>query len=187
MKPTVRLGATLASALSLAAPIRGGVNVLTYHYDNARSGLNSAETILTPANVRPSTFGKLFSYPVDGQIYAQPLILNNVSFGQLGIHNAVYVATEHDTVYAFDADSADGPNAQPLWQVSFIDPSAGITTVPPGDTITINLPAVTKELGITATPVIDPDTSTIYVEAMTKESGQYVHKLHAIDAATGAE
>lgn len=187
--PAVVPRALLSSiaALLFSTSLNGGVNVLTYLFDNGRTGLNAQESVLTPANVRPATFGKLFTFPVDGQIFAQPLLLNDVSFGVLGTHNAIYVATEHDTLYAFDADSADGPNALPLWKVSFIEPEDGITPVPPTDTTTINLPAISKEIGITATPVIDPDTLTIYVEVMTKESGRYVHRLHALDAGSGTE
>jgi fibronectin type 3 domain-containing protein len=161
--------------------------VLTYHNDNVSSGANLTETMLTPANVNSTSFGKLLSTPVDGQVYAQPLYVPGVSLTVPGLgpgkHNVVYVATEHDTLYAIDANSG-----QVLWQDSFINPSAGVTTVPNSD---VNSTDLTPEIGITATPVIDPATKTIYVEVKTKEvrggDHHYVHRLHAIDIATGAE
>jgi hypothetical protein len=103
------------------------VNVGTQHNDNARTGQNIRETILTPGNVNQGLFGKLFSQAVDSYIYAQPLYLSNISIPNQGIHNVVYVVTEHNSVYAFDADNSIGLNAAPLWRVSFIDPTNGIT------------------------------------------------------------
>ena len=99
--------------------------VLTYHNDNARTGQNLQESVLTPANVNAVQFGKLFSLPVDGYIYAQPLYMADLNIGGQ-LHNVAFVATEHDSVYAFDADN---PGAAPLWHTSFIDPAAGVTTV----------------------------------------------------------
>ena len=176
--------AVCCSLYSIAALSQ--VSVVTYHNDNARSGLNPNETLLTPANVNKNQFGKLFTQPVDGIIVGQPLYMPGVAIPGAGVHNVVYVATQHDSVYAFDADNNLGANAAPLWQVSFINPSAGITTVP------INLQGcggvtVFTELGITSTPVIDPSSGTLYVVAKTDENGAFVHRLHAVDIATGQE
>ena len=152
----------------------------TYHYDNMRTGQNVNETTLTPANVNVQKFGKKFSYPVDGWMHASPLYVANVMINGT-LHNVVYAATEHDSVYAFDAD---GNQTTPLWQVSFINPAAGITTIPYGDLAYEN---TQPEYGIMATPVIDPVAGTIYVLARTKESGSYVQRLHALDITSGAE
>ncbi len=160
------------------------VSVLTYHNDLARTGQNLAETALTPAAVSSARFGKLFAQTLDGQVYAQPLYVPGVSIPSRGIHNVVYVATEHDSVYAFDADSIIGLSAQLLWRVSFINPSAGVTTVPAANT---GCGQIEPELGITGTPVIDPSSGTLYVVAMTLENGSYFQRLHALDIASGAE
>lgn len=152
--------------------------VLTGQNDNGRTGQNLYETILTPQNVNMATFGKVFTLPVDGQIYAQPLYVPNVVVPNQGMHNVLYVATENDSVYAFDAD---GLTTTPLWHTSFTDPQNGVTPVPAAGT------AVYPIIGITSTPVIDPSSGTIYVLARTLERGTLVQRLHALDITTGAE
>ena len=162
------------------------IAVLTWQYDNTRAGANTKEAVLTPSNVNPASFGKLFAHAVDGEVYAQPLYLPNVTVPGRGAHNVVYIATEHDSVYAFDADNDAGSNASPLWSVSFLGP--GVTPMPAADT---SCGQIAPEIGITGTPVIDPASGTIYLVATTKETiggaVSYVHRLHALNVSTGAE
>ncbi len=183
-------GVSILSVTNHTSNSSGFAGVLTQHNDIARTGQNLSETVLTPTNVNTATFGKLFSQTVDGYIYAQPLYVPNVSIAG-GPHNVIYVATEGDSVYAFDADSNTGTNAGLLWHASMIDTAHGAA---PGAT-TVNIQAdlsagctdLVPQVGITSTPVIDPSNGTMYVEAKSKENGNYIHRLHAIDIRTGAE
>ena len=155
------------------------VDVTTHHNDNARTGQNLHETILTTSKVNAATFGKLFVIQVDGKVDAQPLYVSAVSFPAVGTRNALYVATEHDSVYAFDADTG-----QQLWKVSLLKT---------GETTSDNRGCgqVTPEIGITSTPVIIRSRiagGVMYVVAMSKDAGNnYFQRLHALDLATGRE
>ena len=160
----------------------GFTGTFLYRNDNFRTGQNLAESILTPSTVNPSKFGLLFVDAIDAAAYAQPLYVPNVAIPNLGTHNVVYVATENDSVYAFDADQP-GP---PLWQTSFINPALGITPVPSTDLGTCG--DLVPIIGITATPVIDPTNGTLYVVSKVKLSpGNYKQQLHALDITTGLE
>jgi outer membrane protein assembly factor BamB len=160
-----------------AAPAFKGV--LTYHNDVMRTGRNSAETTLTLKNVNSQTFGKLFVIPTDGKIDAQPLYLPNVSIPGNGTHNVLFVASEHGTVYGFDADTGSA-----LWHV---------TTLATGETPSDDRGCgqVSPEIGVTSTPVIDLTAGphgTIYLVAMSKDSSSNYHqRLHALDITSGAE
>ena len=184
-----RLAAVAALGLAcglVAIPAFSQANVLTQHNSNMRSGLNAQETILTPNNVNTATFGVIGSRTVDGKISAQPLYVANVNIPGQGVHNVAYVVTLHDSVYAFDAGTGPGVSANPLWQVSFLNPAAGITTEPPVELGCISTTANT-EMGILGTPVIDANSATMYVVAKTKENGSYHFHLHALDLSTGFE
>ncbi len=153
-------------------------SVTTYHNDNARTGQNLNETTLTTTNVNMSTFGMLFVITVDGKIDAQPLYLPNLTIAG-GAHNILFVATEHGSVYGFDADTGTQ-----IWQISTL--GSGET---PSDNHSCN--QISPEIGVTATPVIDASAGahgTIYVVSMAKDgSGNYHQRLHALDVTTGAE
>jgi outer membrane protein assembly factor BamB len=176
---TNSVGSATSNPATLTVNSAATTDVVTYHNDVARTGQNLSETILTPTNVNSTGFGKIGFYAVDGKVDAQPLYLANVSIPGQNSHNVLYVATEHDSVYAFDAD-----NGTQLWKVTVL--AAGETTSDPH-----NCGQVVPEIGITATPVIDRSrgpNGTIYVVAMSKNaSGSYFQRLHALDVATGAE
>jgi len=174
-----------AFLLCASLPSLAQVNVLTYHNDFARTGQNANETTLTPANVNMNTFGKIFSYPVDGQIYAQPLYVSALAIPGQGIHNVVFVATMHDTVYAFDADSNTGPGNGVLWQTNL-----GTSAVMPNSDFGNRYGAyhdIRPEVGIIGTPVIDLASGTIYLSAFTHEGSSYIQRIHALSITTGAE
>jgi len=157
-------------------------DVLTQHNDVSRSGLNSNETFLTPQNVNAGTFGKLFTQNVDGIIVGQPLYATNVLMNDGNVHNVVYVATQHNTVFAFDADNNQGNNAAPLWAVSL---NGAGTTDPIADYGCTGTHFT--EIGVTGTPVIDAAKTTLYVVAKTVTNGQRAFTLHALNISTGAE
>ena len=160
--------------------------VFTTRYDNLRTSQNLNETVLNTGNVNQNQFGKLFSIPVDGYVYAQPLYVANVNIPGQGNHNVVYVATEYDSVFAFDADVSQGTF---LWHTSFVNPAGGVTPIPSNEVEIGN--DLVPWVGITATPVIDPATNTLFVVARTKEivgtAVNYIERLHALDITTGAE
>jgi hypothetical protein len=183
---TIGLAVLAVVLLALASSPKGIlVSVTTYHNDNSRRGLNAHETSLTLENVNAGQFGKVFSHPVDGYVYAQPLYLPQVNIPGRGVHNVVFIATEHDTVFAFDADDANGANIAPLWKISFINPAVGVTTVSSHNDLDCS--DLVPEVGITGTPVIDPSTGTIYIVVRTKEDGAFFQRLHALDVTSGAE
>ena len=176
-----------------ANPTVTPMSVLTYHYDNTRQAANTNETFLTPSNVNTNNFGKLFSYTLDGYVYAEPLIMTNVTIPGQGTHNVVFVATEHDSVYALDADSNSGSNGGLLWKTNL--GSAAICATAPFGRNPLYFPNgygnIVPEVGITGTPVIDPATGTLYVDVFTQDvSGgttNYNHRVHALDVTTGNE
>lgn len=171
-------GSAMSRAAALTVLLAGGnANVLTYHNDNARTGQNLNETLLTPASVNSANFGKVGFLSVQGLVDAEPLYVSNL-FVNGATRDVVFIATEHDFVYAFDANTF----AQ-LWQVS-VDPGES-----PSDDRGCS--QVTPEIGVTSTPVIDPSAGphgTMYLVAMSKDStGKYHQRVHALDITTGAE
>src|SRR6266446_2784046 len=163
-----------------AGQVASTVDVVTYHYDNMRSGQNLNETSLTTSNVNATMFGKKGEFMVDGKVDAQPLYLSQVTIGGQK-KNVLYVATEHGSVYAFDADSINGATSAFLWKTS---------TLGAGEITSDNRGCgqVSPEIGITATSVIDRSRNAIYVVAMSKNAGgTYFQRLHALNLSTGAE
>ena len=195
--PPAKVGIHTVTAEVSGSSVKGNAKVyvtnyagvFTYQNDNQRTGQNLSEIALTPASVNHVTFGKLFSFPLDGYVRNQPLYMANVLIPGQGYHNLVFVATEHNSVFAFDAD---GRQTTPIWQVSFNDPATGITTIPSSAFASFcNYCSLEPEFGITATPVIDPSTETIYVAARTQQVAggvtTYMQQLHALDVTTGEE
>lgn len=177
-RPRTIVTSLLTFAFLGLAAVAWATDVTTYHNDIQRSGQNLNETTLTTNNVNSSSFGKLFTVPVDGIIDAEPLYLSNVSIPNQGTHNVLYVVTENDSVYAADADTGAA-----LWQVSLL--KSGET---PSDDFGCG--QISPQIGITSTPVIDRSSGphgTIYVVAMSKTSSSYFQRLHALDMTTGAE
>jgi fibronectin type 3 domain-containing protein len=186
----------------LEARLAPAVSVLTYHDDITRSGVNASETQLTPTNVTVNSFGKLYGVTLDGQVYAEPLVETGVTIasgpfttnGSAGVHDVVFVATEHDSLYAIDASPVGGGV---LWKRSFLDTSvagnntlgaSAIRTLTPND---VGIDDLDPEIGITSTPVIDASSGTLYVVAKTKETingtTHFVQRLHAINVADGTD
>jgi hypothetical protein len=189
--PWVPFVATLLTGCSASSssPIVNGTpppgppssrDVVTYHYDNQRSGENLKETTLNPGNVNSATFGKVGEFAVDGQIDGQTLFLSQLGIPGQGNKDVLYVATENDTVYAVDAQSISGSSATILWKTSVL---------PGGESPATSLPCGNiRPNGITATPVIDRARNAIYVEAMSQNpAGNIVHRLHALDLTNGSE
>jgi outer membrane protein assembly factor BamB len=175
------------SVLSLiCAAATAAAQVTTSQYDNLRTGATLNETILTPQNVNARQFGKLGTFKVDGPVYAQPLFVPQLDIPGKGRHDVLFVATEHDSVYAFDAER---PNDPPLWKVSFLDEKRGVTPLSARD---VQCPFIRPEIGITPTPVIDIKTGTLYVLARTMVAhtvgrNEYFQHLHALAITTGVE
>src|SRR5439155_10618210 len=165
------------SALAMvvfASALSAQLNVLTANYGNDRTNTNLAEQILTASNVSPDTFGKVGAFPVDGQIYAQPLYVHGASVGG-STRNVLYVATMRNTIYAFDADT---PGSKPLWSVNLGQPvpSAFLNFVDAG-----------PEIGILGTPVIDLGRNALYLVTDTLTQDIPAFRLHALDLTTGGE
>jgi hypothetical protein len=192
------LTATSVSDVTRSASISIGVTdlagVFTYHNNLSRDGSNPSEYTLTPSNVTNTNFGKLFSCTVDGAIYAQPLWVANLIVGGVK-RNVVFVATQHESLYAFDADVNTTP-CTPLWQANLIDTAHGgsssETSVPSGPTgnlVGAGFGDITPEVGVTGTPVIDPSTNTLYVvsKSVIASGPTFYQRLHAIDLTTGNE
>ena len=182
----MNLSALLAASTLALAVSPCAAQVTTSQYNNSRTAATLHEKILTPQNVNAQQFGKLGAFKVDGAVYAQPLYVPAVHIPGKGMHDVLYVATEHDSVYAFDANRPSDP---PLWKVSFLDKSRGVTTLSED---VVACPFIRPEVGITSTPVINLKTGTLYVLArtmMAHKTGadEYFQHLHALAITTGEE
>src|SRR5260370_1397049 len=170
---------TLSVCLLASSAAFAETDVLTGGYGNGRASANLFETALTPATANQSSFAKLFSLAVDGQIYAQPLFMQGVVIQNRGNRNVVFAATMHNTVYAFDADTP----GLPLWSVN-LGPAVPAGTY---DSDIGPFSDIAPENGILGTPVIDPSTGTLYAVAATMENGLYLYRIHALDITNGSE
>jgi uncharacterized protein YjdB len=166
-----------SATVNVSQSLGSGANIPMFHVDQNRSGTNPNETILTPANVTPQSFGKLFSQLVDGYVYGQPLLVSNLTMADGTTHNVLFAATENDSVYAFDADSNTGTNASPLWQVSLLQS---------GETPIMNGPIKPVE-GVTSTPAIDLTTNTMYVVSTQVSAAGGTFRLNALDITSGSQ
>lgn len=177
-----------ATPSAIVAQTPTPVTVPTWRYDLTHAGQNTRETVLNPSNVNSNSFGKLFALPVDSTVYAQPLYVPGLKMSDGQTHNVLFVATENDSIYAFDADSNGGANAHPIWQISLLTSAygaaSGAVAVPWQDN---GSPDVAPTVGITGTPAIDTATNTMFVVGSTKENGAYYSRLHAINIITGKE
>ncbi len=191
IQPFFRSGDARCRAVLAAQSNPAVVNVLTYHNNNNRDGANTNEVTLTLSNVNVTTFGRIISYPVDGYVYTQPLYVANLAIPGRGTHNAVFVATEHNSVYAFDADGIGGTNGGLLWHVnlgnSALSASAEFGTRYNGGQYTDIVP----EVGITGTPVIDLSLGSLFVNVRTRvvsaTATNYYHWIHALNITNGAD
>ena len=182
----------ITAVLFQAAGLAPAESVLTDHKDNARTGANTNEMLLTPANVNTNTFGLLLKYDVDGYMYAQPLYVHGLAIPGHGTRNVVFAATANNSVYAFDADSNAGPDGGLLWHD---DLGGGIDLVNHhefGGRYHDNVyQDMLPQIGITGTPVIDPVSGTLYVDAFTRTEGpagpSFHHKIHALNLSDGSE
>jgi hypothetical protein len=184
----IRQGCYLVAVfVASCAAVTAQVAVATYHNDNYRSGANAQETVLTPSNVNVQSFGKRFTFPVQGYVYAQPLYVPGVIISGTA-HNVVYIATEHDQVYAFDVN-----RGQKLWQVNFLAGSNALTIISPVSSSDVNCTDLVPEIGITGTPAIDASANRLYVIAKTKvydvrsQTTTFYQTLHVLDIRTGLE
>jgi len=182
-----------AQSASATLGVTDLTGVTTYHNDASRDGANTHELALTTSNVKGATFGKLFSCSVDGAIYAQPLWVANLAVNGAR-HNVVIVATQHNSVYAFDADSNANP-CVPLWQANLLDSNHGgmgnETSVPssgPTALVGEGHGDINPEVGVTGTPVVDPSTNILYVVSKSVSGTTlFFQRLHALDLANGNE
>ena len=177
----------LCVMMLLGPLVQAQIPVTTYQNDNNRSGTNTRETTLTTSNVNVSQFGRLAVFTVQGYVYAQPLYVPNLRINGTA-HNVIFVATEHDQLYAFDVSTQ-----QQLWQRNFLSTSGPLLTVNTVSSNDVNCTDLVPEIGITGTPVIDTATNTLYVSVETKEYNpvtritQFFHRLHAVDITTGRD